>query len=194
MAVLLLSGPAIASAQVSATDASRLMVGDAAIEIRTAEDGQLRVAVADSEKVLVLSVLSRDAKRWADSVALVLGARSASKRAPKEWTVILEEPGLQAGSLILTRRDNEAGTRWSLFVTDREFEEIRIGVAVGEVRALVAALRRRLNAAIAPSTKRPRKAPLREDFDARMGTRSSHAPETIVSNTIQRCSVVGTLR
>ena len=122
----------------------------AALEIRATEDGQLQVALADSERVLILTLVARDAKRWADSVALVLRARTISKRVPKEWTVMVEEPGLQAGSLILTRRDGEVGSRWTLSVADREFDQIRMTVDPGEVRALLAAMRRQVDAAVRP--------------------------------------------
>ena len=96
-ALLVLGGPRDTAAQSSQTIVSRLLLGDAALEIRTTEDGRLQLALADSDKVLVLTVFARDAKRWADSVALVLRARPATARVPREWTVILEEPGLAAG-------------------------------------------------------------------------------------------------
>ena len=137
------------------------MVGDAAIEIRIAEDGQLRLALADSDRVIVLTVLPRDAKRWADSVDLVVRAKSHSRRVPKEWIVMLEEPGLQAGSLTLTRRDGEAGSRWSLYAADKSFDEIRLGIAPGEARALLAAVRRGVNALLPPPKSRSRKRPRR---------------------------------
>jgi hypothetical protein len=151
----------ITGAQTTPTSpsASRLMVGDAAIEIRDAPDAQLRVAVADSDKVLVITVLARDARRWGDSVSKILRAKAPSRRVPKEWTAILEEPGLQSGSMSVTRRDGQAGTQWSLYVANRDFDEIRIGMDAGEVRGLVAAIRRRAAAASPPKPSRARKRP-----------------------------------
>ena len=135
------------------------MVGDAAIEVRVAEDGQLRLAVADADKVLVLTVRASDAKRWADSVALVVRAKAPSRRVSKEWRVMLEEPGLQAGSMTLTRRDGEVGSRWSLYLADKEFEEIRVGISPDEARALLAAVQRSVNVVLPPTPKSPGKSP-----------------------------------
>lgn len=161
-AVVLLWAPQVASPQATTPPSSRLLIGDAAIEIRSAEAGELHVAIADSERVLAITVLARDAKRWADSASLVLRVKASSRRTLREWTVLLEEPGIQAGSLSLTRRDGDAGTKWSLYLADREFEEIRLVLTPTEVRGVLAAMQRRAQAALpAPATpsRRPRKRP-----------------------------------
>jgi len=162
-AFVLLSAPHVASSQAATPTSSRLLLGEAALEIRTGEPGQLQVAIADSTRVLAITVLARDAKRWADSVSLVLRRKVALRRAPREWVVLLEEPGIQAGSLSLTRRDGESGSTWSLFLADRDFEEIRLVLSATEVRAVLAAMQHRTQAALAaiglPPKRSPRKRP-----------------------------------
>jgi hypothetical protein len=80
---------------------------------------------------------------------------------------MLEEPGLQAGSLTLTRRDGAVGSRWSLYVADREFKEIRIGIAPGEARALLAAVQRGVHVSLPPTPTHPRKSDRRHSIRAK---------------------------
>ncbi|MBV6522324.1 MAG: hypothetical protein MNPFHGCM_02472 [Gemmatimonadaceae bacterium] len=133
-------------AQPASQPTSRLLLGDVAVEIRPASDDRLTFAIADSVRSLVLTVLARDARRWSDSAAILLRPMRRSRRSDADRTVVLEEPGIEAGSISLTRRVTDAGAQWSLFVADRTFETIRVALEITDVRAVVSAMRHRSGA------------------------------------------------
>lgn len=141
--------PAVLRAQaIPAT--SRLLVGELAIEVAAADSSRVRLAVADAARTVVLVVLARDAKRFADSVASVTRARRRARRVPQEWRVTLEEPGVTVGSFSFTRRDDETGSTWRLFAADKDFDEVRGSVNPEDVQAVMAAVRRHAQALLPP--------------------------------------------
>lgn len=135
---------------------TRLLLGEAALELSPTDSQAIRIALADSARTIILTVLARDARRWSDSLTLVVRLRPRSRRVPQEWRVILEEPGLEAGSMSVTRRDGETGSAWSLFVADKDFQSVRIPLEPDEVRALVAAMRRNVAAVLPPAARKKR--------------------------------------
>lgn len=115
------------------------------------------MAMADAQRTVVLVVLAKDARHFADSIFAVTRARRRSRRVPQEWRVTLDEPGVTAGALTFTRRDGEAGTTWSLFAADKDFEEVRTTAEAGDVTAVAGALRRQALALLPPPAAKPRR-------------------------------------
>ena len=138
----------------------RLLFGEVALEIRTTSDLMIRVGAADGTRTITLQLLARDVKRWADSASRLLAARPRRPSLSKEkWTATLDEPGIEAGALTLTKTREGKEVRWSVYVADRDFDGVGASVEPDEVRALIGQLRR-ASASVLPrpkkSTRRPR--------------------------------------
>ncbi len=171
--------PSFVSAQRMAPPV-RTLLGDVAIILRPEVDGALAVGVAGPTRALTLTVRASDARRWADSAArlsvapprarnvakggkgrtggkggaaAVAGA-SAPNDSARRARVVLEEPGVGAGSLVLSRVDS-AGTRtFLLFADDSELDPIRQPLTLAEARTLVRLVQR---AAAPIPARRPRR-------------------------------------
>lgn len=145
-----------APAQTADSTLARLFVGGDALEIVLLDDRRLRVAVADSARTLILTVLPRDVRRWSDSVSRILVTRRRVRRFPQQWSATLSEPGIEAGSMTMTRRDSDAGSTWSLFVSDSRFMQTRVILDAGEAKAIRSAFRRAADVAAPPPPRRRR--------------------------------------
>jgi hypothetical protein len=149
-----------AFAQTHDLTTGRLLFGEVAVEIRTTSDLMVRVGAADGTQTITLLLLARDVKRWADSASRLLNIRPPRPSLVKQkWTATLDEPGIEAGALTLTKTREGKAERWSLYVADREFKGVGAAIERDEVRALIGQLRR-ASASVLPqpkkSTRRPR--------------------------------------
>lgn len=152
----------------------RLLFGEVAFEIRTTSDLMVRVGAADRTRTITLLLLARDVKRWSDSALRLLaaGPRRTSSAAAK-WTATLDEPGIEAGALTLTKSREGKEERWSLYVADRDFDGIGAAIERDEVRALIGQLRRAAASVLPQPKKSVRRPPIvkpqRPPGDARRG-------------------------
>jgi hypothetical protein len=155
--------PAKAGGQTPRRALLRQMYGDVAIEVWQVTANALHIGAADARRVLSISVVPRDLRRWTDSAGRILTARAQRREVESRWRAIVEEPGVQGGSMSLLRTINGADTTISLFIADGQFEGVRTPLDPDEARALVSAMRRAADAALAPArgrttaptTKRP---------------------------------------
>jgi len=128
----------------------RTLLGDVALILRAEGPRSLRIAVAGPSRTLSLLVLNSDARRWADSAAALLAPQrppsAKAKRTARDGVqrsrAILEEPGVGAGSFMLTRVDSAGVRRFLLFADDSALMGIRQPLAVEEARLLVRLVRR----------------------------------------------------
>ena len=161
-ALAALAHPAVGSAQRVAPPV-RSLLGDVAVILRPGVDGALAVGIAGPARALTLTVRASDARRWADSASRLVvalpraptarpraatGGRkgTAARPAPNDSAtrarVVLEEPGIGAGSLVLSRVDS-AGTRtFLLFADDAELTPIRQVLTLADARTLVRLVQR----------------------------------------------------
>jgi len=149
----------VAFAQSHDVTTGRLLFGELAFEIRTTSDLMVRVGAADHARTITLLFLARDVKRWSDSASRLLAAGSRRpSSADAKWTATLDEPGIEAGALTLTKTRAAKEERWSLYVADRDFEGVRADIERDEVRALIGQLRRAA-ASVLPQPKKPIRRP-----------------------------------
>lgn len=159
--------------EVAAPRAVRTLLGDVALILRAEGPASLRIGVAGAARSMTLLVLTRDARRWADSASVLLAPqRSPSVRATRtardgvqRSRVILEEPGVGAGSFMLTRVDSAGIRRFLLFADDSALSGIRQPLEIEEAKLLVRLVRR----AATPS--RPPRPPARKGTTRRGTTR-----------------------
>lgn len=128
-------------------------MGDIALVMRLDGEGTLALGAAGARRTLSLSVRASDARRWADSAARLLVPPPRPRRGrgttPKDSVpsvqrarAILEEPGVGAGSFVLTRVDS-AGTRsFLLFIDDAELDPLRQLLEPSEASTLVRLVRK----------------------------------------------------
>ena len=137
----------------------RLLFGEVAFEIRTTSDLMVRVGAADRARTITLLLLARDVKKWTDSASRLLVARPRRASSGREkWTATLDEPGIEAGALTLTKTREGKEERWSLYVSDRDFEGVGATLERDEVRALIGQLRR-ASASVLPQPKKSTRRP-----------------------------------
>lgn len=150
----------------------RTLLGDLAVVVRDQGDGTLAIGTAGAARSVLLRVRASDARRWADSVLRLLAAPlprvgpARGKRAVKgkadavvpndtsparRARVALEEPGVGAGTLAITRVDSAAVRTWLLFVDDAELSPLRATLEREEATTLAKVLRR----ASTPAPRRP---------------------------------------
>ncbi|MCC6927982.1 MAG: hypothetical protein IT359_03215 [Gemmatimonadaceae bacterium] len=141
----------------------RTLVGDVALVVRDQGDGTLAIGAAGAARSVLLRVRTSDARRWADSALRLLaapipragrralaraGKRAAPTPEPNDTTAsvraraVLEEPGVGAGTLDLTRLDSAGSRRWILFIDDAELSPLRSALERDEARALARLVRR----------------------------------------------------
>lgn len=165
-ALLILAGAVRLEAQAAqeARPPIRALFGDVAVILRPAADGTIGIGISGAERTLTLSVRVSDARRWADSatrLVVALPRRADRTRRPNDSVqrarVVLEEPGVGTGSLVLSRIDS-AGTRtFLLYADDAELAGIRQPMELAEARTFVRQVRR----AATPLARRPAKRPAR---------------------------------
>ncbi|HNV74944.1 MAG TPA: hypothetical protein PKH96_09735 [Gemmatimonadaceae bacterium] len=131
----------------------RTLMGDIALVMRLDGEGTLALGAAGARRTLSLSVRASDARRWADSAARLLVPPPRPRRGrgttPKDSVpsvqrarALLEEPGVGAGSFVLTRVDS-AGTRsFLLFIDDAELDPLRQLLEPSEASTLVRLVRK----------------------------------------------------
>jgi hypothetical protein len=129
----------------------RQMYGNVALEVWQVTANALHIGAADGRRVLSISVLPRDLRRWTDSASRILSARATRREVESRWRAIVEEPGVQGGSMSLLRTITGADTTVSLFIADGQFEGVRTPLDPDEARVLVNAMRRAADAALAPA-------------------------------------------
>lgn len=165
--------------------ARRALFGDVALEIRIPDRGALAIGVADARKAITLDVRATDARRWSDAVAKLIAsaareraraartkrasakpkatkplpdsARAVSVSGASSDRVVLEEPGVGAGSLLLARADSDDVARWLLYASDADLKEIRQLLDDDEARTLVKIVRRAAVAAAPAPLKKGKK-------------------------------------
>lgn len=163
----------IAAPRREASTSRHLLVGDLAFELRSPLRGTLSMGLADGRRVVAIDVRSTDARRWADSALRLLARRPPRPRrvrkgraaassgpdsapAATRLRAILEEPGVGAGSMILTRTDSAGETRWSLYAADGELAEVRQVLEAEEARVLARVVRQGAIAAAPPALAKPK--------------------------------------
>lgn len=129
-----------ASAQPAAQVLVRQLVGDLAVEVRTADAGALRIGAADANRSVTLVALPTDLRRWADSSTKILAARAPGRGRTAQWGSVVAGPGVAAGSMSLSR--SFPGDTIVLLITNTEFEAVRSRLSIDEARGFVAAIRR----------------------------------------------------
>lgn len=165
--------------------ARRALFGDVALELRTPDRGSLAIGVADAHRAITLDVRATDARRWSDVAARLIAnaarerllaararrsakktktvktapdsAREMSRGAMANDRVVLEEPGVGAGSLLLARADSAGIARWLLYVADADLAEIRQLLDDDEARTLVRIVRSAAIAAAPAPLRKPKK-------------------------------------
>ena len=156
----------------------RTLLGDVALVVRDQGDGTLAIGAAGAARSVLLRVRTSDARRWADSVTRLLaaplpGARrrlatrpgkgKAPAGEPNDTTsavrarALLEEPGVGAGTLAITRLDSAGSRRWLLFIDDAELSPLRATLERDETTTLARLMRR----AATPAVRRPAATPRR---------------------------------
>ncbi|MDP1858054.1 MAG: hypothetical protein Q8K82_05260 [Gemmatimonadaceae bacterium] len=148
---------------------SRTLFGETALELRSTGSGTLLIGAAGPTKTVTLDVRATDVRRWADSAARLVPVRRTAVARKRLATsdsvvrarVVLEEPGVGAGSLILARADSAGARTWLLFASDAEFDGVRQPLESEEVATFIKLMRRAALAA-APQSARPRKRPPRQ--------------------------------
>jgi len=137
----------------------RSLFGDMALEVRDEGGGTIAIGVAGAARAVTLSVRASDVRRWVDSASrLVQPARRRPARDSAQVQrarVILEEPGVGAGSFVLSRSDSAGVRTFLLFVDDAELEGVRQELELQEATTLVRVMRRALPPARPP--RRPRR-------------------------------------
>lgn len=142
----------------------RTLIGDLALMMRLGEEGTLALGAAGARRTLTLNVRASDARRWADSAARLLAPAPRprrTRRAPPSDSVpvvqraraILEEPGVGAGSFVLTRVDSAGARSFLLFIDDAELDALRQPMDVSEATTLVRLVRK---AATPPKVVKPK--------------------------------------
>lgn len=143
-------------AQAATTQRSllRQLYGDLAFEIRTRGTGSLTLGAADAKNSVVVTLLSTDLRRWADSANRMLSANPPRRGRSVSWNAVVEGPGVVAGSMSLTRSIAPGDTSLVLLVTDTGFMAVRTRLTMGDAKALAAAMRRAAVASL-PATPAP---------------------------------------
>ncbi|HMN08117.1 MAG TPA: hypothetical protein PKC83_04960 [Gemmatimonadaceae bacterium] len=159
--VLLGWGPPLGAQEVRAP--IRSLFGDVAVVLRQAPDGALGIGISGAERTLTLTVRASDARRWADSAARLTvalprpgrRARMANDRVQRA-RVVLEEPGLGTGSLVLSRVDSAGTRQFLLYADDAQLKGIRQPMELDEARTLVRQVRRAATPPPKPTSRRRR--------------------------------------
>lgn len=127
----------------------RSFFGDVAIVLRPASDGTIGIGVAGAARTLTLTVRATDARRWTDSATKLLvppPRRARRARVPNDSVqrvrVVLEEPGVGTGALVLSRIDSAGVRQFLLFADDAELKPVRQPLETEEARTFVRQLRR----------------------------------------------------
>lgn len=152
LAVLIPGGAA--PAQPAGTTLVRQLYADVAIEVRRAAEGAVLVAAADGATSVAVTFLARDLRRWADSAAKVLVAKTRTRRDSARWRAMVEGPGVEAGSLSLSRAIAPPDTTISLLLADAQFQTVRFSLGAQEARAFVTAMRKAADAVIPAAPRR----------------------------------------
>lgn len=151
-AVLVTAGvaqPAMAQVGDSVT-AWRALLGSTAVEVRQGR-AEVRVGVAGEGGEVALVLRAADLRRFADSAT-----RLDSRRGP--WRVRIEEPGVSAGALELSRQAGVRGAAvYRLFAADDVVGAVTDSLARSEVRLLIRRLRAAALAAAPPPPPRRRR-------------------------------------
>jgi hypothetical protein len=139
---LLPAGPVIAQRPTSPTAAPLLsgLYGNVAVEVRRASGDTLHVGVADSSRSLVVILLARDVRTWADSAMRVLAVRPRTGSPARTATVAA--PGHKSGSISLSRSAEASNPEANVLFADSAFHELRTRMSVSDAQAMVASLRR----------------------------------------------------
>ena len=134
------------------TPVVRTLLGDIALMMRRDVSGTLDIGAAGAARTLTLSVRASDALRWSDSASRLLVPPRARRRRttpPKDSVpavqrarVVLEEPGVGAGSFVLTRLDSAGARSFQLFIDDAELSPLRQPLEVSEATTLVRLMRK----------------------------------------------------
>lgn len=142
----------------------RTLMGDIALMMRRDASGTLDIGAAGAARTLTLSVRASDALRWADSASRLLVPPRARRRRPappndsvptvQRARAVLEEPGVGAGSFVLTRLDSAGARSFHLFIDDAELSPLRQPLEVSEATTLVRLMRK---AAMRPKPSKVRK-------------------------------------
>lgn len=156
---LLMGAAPGAQSQERPTTVSRTLFGETALELRSTGSGTLLIGAAGPTKTVTLDVRATDVRRWADSAARLIPVRRtavARKRLATSDSVIrarvvLEEPGVGAGSLILSRADSAGVRTWLLFASDAAFDGVRQPLESEEVATFIKLMRRAALAAAPPA-------------------------------------------
>lgn len=139
----------------------RSFFGDVAIILRPASDGTIGIGVAGASRTLTLTVRATDARRWADSATRLLvppPRRSRRARVANDSVqrarVVLEEPGVGTGALVLSRIDSAGIRQFLLFADDAELKPVRQPLEAEEARTFVRQLRRAASPPPKPTSRR----------------------------------------
>jgi len=163
LAVSARTGGAQSPSPSPATTLLRQLYGDVAIEVQRVPPSDLRVAAADANRALAVSLAARDVIRWTDSATRVIDARLHGKEQTGMWQAVVEEPGTASGSIVIAKTISETDTTIAVLVADSDFDKVRFTLDPQEARAFVLALRRVARMAVAP----PRRARSPKDSTAR---------------------------
>ena len=148
--------PSAALAQGEEPTIARTMVSDLAVEVRLTDDSRLRVGAGDGEHAITLTVMPNDARRWIDAVTRLAALKPRKALPDTQWSAALEEPGIESGTLTVTRRLRSGVSSWSLLLASKDFEQIRRSLELDEVKALAGAVRRGVDR-LAPPSAKPKK-------------------------------------
>lgn len=164
-----LSSAGAQDSSATAAPVVRTLMGDIALMMRRDAAGTLDIAAAGAVRTLTLSVRASDALRWSDSASRLLvppRTRRGRKATPNDSMpavqrarAVLEEPGVGAGSFVLTRVDS-AGTRsFQLFIDDAELSPLRQPLEVPEAATLVRLMRKAATRPKPAKGRKPKAAP-----------------------------------
>lgn len=148
------------------------MVGSTAIELRTAP-ATVRAGFAGDSTSATLSLRASDVRRLADSVTVLLRPRKAPLG---EWSLRVEEPGVSAGTLVISSRAPRKGVprRYTIFASDDMLGGVRDTLQRAEMALLAKKLTDAARSAVpaptkgaGPARRTPKKVPIRAKGPAR---------------------------
>lgn len=144
---LLLLAVQPAAAQQEGRVVARTLFGEVALDIRVSSLGTVRVGMANDSAAVSLDFRVRDVRRFTDSLVLRLRSTGVSG-----WTIRVEEPGVGAGAMSLTRGAGKEPD-FVLFGADESLAVVRQHLTKSEVSVLL----RHLRSAVTPAPRAKKK-------------------------------------
>ena len=142
------------------------MYGEVAVVIQRRPDGRVEVSAAGEQRRGQAAFTPAALVRWADTTAKLVTRRERPGKQERVLRSAIEEPGVVAGAMALTRRVDAEGSRFTLFFADTSFSGFTVPLEQEEAQVFVGSVRKAAARAAAMSGAEPKAAKKRKQRGA----------------------------